>query len=78
MDIYPVDPKLEFGEPYEEYAIALIDGRTELLFGPYRSIDHAREDLAGMKSMEEYKNKKLFLVKHAVSTWTPYCDAINL
>lgn len=72
MDIYPVYPKLEFGEPYEEYAIALIDGRTELLWGPFRSIDYAREALAGMKSMEEYKNKKLFLVKHMISPWKPY------
>lgn len=63
---------MEGNVQYEEYAIALSDGKSELLWGPFRSIDYCRECLADMKSRDEYKDKKLYIVKHVVSPWEPY------
>jgi hypothetical protein len=62
------------GECYDEFAIAMNDGGFEVMFGPFRSIDYARQSLADMKTWDTYKNKKLYIVKRSVcvSSWRPY------
>lgn len=64
------------GETYDEFAIvvALESCEETIMFGPFRSIDYAREALVDMKTWDNYKDKKLYIAKRSVcvSSWRPY------
>ena len=71
------NPNAEWGgESYDEFAIAVALENCEemIMFGPFRSVDYAREALADMKTWDSYKNKKLYIIRRSVcvSQWRPY------
>jgi len=63
------------GDIYEEYAIVCVleSGEESIVFGSFGSIDYAREALADMKTWDNYKNEKLYIVKRSIciSSWRP-------
>lgn len=68
------DPNAEWGDEYEEFAIAITleNGEEKLIFGPFTSFYHARESLAALNGWEQYKDKELYLVKRTVKPWKRY------
>lgn len=57
-----------------EFAIATVleNGEQIVLFGPFTSLYYAQESLAQLKTWENYKDKKLYIVKRTVRPWKPY------